>query len=244
VPPRGYVVLGIDLARTNDYTVLYGARMRDRRNCYFDRIQAVSWPEQKRRIRRAVSELRKAGAESVMLVIDSTGVGDPIAEDLEADGYDVVGLNFTTYKNNMVRLLAKDLEEARAFILEDGQITEFENYTMKITPAGKMTYAAPEGEHDDVVSAKMLQHWGIVNEGVGEVSILRADENDNNVSSNPRTPEDELDMDLALEDEEFSDLIDEDEEMSEADVMDAIGLGVPSRPLTPQELLLRQDVWN
>jgi hypothetical protein len=187
-PPKGYVVLGIDLARTNDYTVLYGSNMDNRRNCYFERMQAVTWPEQKRRIRRAERQLRREGAESVLMMIDSTGVGDPVKEDLEADGYDVVGLNFTTHKANMVRLLAKDLEEAQAFILADAQVSEFENYTMSITPSGKMTYSAPEGEHDDVVCAKMLSHWGCINEGVGAVSVISSGsplaEND------PRTPSD------------------------------------------------------
>jgi hypothetical protein len=52
--PARHVAVGIDLAKTNDFTVLYGARMpRDRRNCWFERFNSVSWPEQKRRVRRA-----------------------------------------------------------------------------------------------------------------------------------------------------------------------------------------------
>jgi hypothetical protein len=232
VPPSGYVVLGIDLARTNDYTVIYGTNMKTRRNCYFERMQAVTWPEQKRRIRRAVRMLMKAGAESVMLVMDSTGVGDPVVEDMEAEGYDVVGLNFTTHKANMVRLLAKDLEEAQAFVLSDGQLDEFKNYTMAITPGGKLTYSAPEGEHDDTVSAKMLSHWGCVNEGFGEVQILTADER----------PEDRPEVDPYDDDEgeAWDDLIDDD--MTDAEAAEAVGLGPAKRP-SEQDLLLRPDLW-
>jgi hypothetical protein len=232
--PKGHVMLGIDLARSNDWTVLYGCRERDRRNCYFERMQAITWPEQKRRIRRAVRRLLSAGAESVTLIVDSTGVGDPVKEDLEADGYDVVGINFTTHKTNMVRLLSKDLEENRAFILADQQITEFENYTMTITPAGRITYSAPEGEHDDVVSSKMLSHWGCVNEGVADITVVSADD-----------PVAESDPSVAPEDDEdgWGDLVDEDEEMTEAEALEAVGLGTPMRPPTPQELLARRDVW-
>lgn len=176
-PPAGHIVLGVDLARTNDYTVIYGARARDRRNCYFERMQAITWPEQKRRIRRAVAQCMRAGATGVTLMVDSTGVGDPVKEDLEADGYDVVGINFTTHKTNMVRLLAKDIEESRAFLLDE-QFTEFRNYTMTQTPSGRMTYSAPENQHDDVVAAKMLQHWGLVQEGVPEVQTVSADSED------------------------------------------------------------------
>jgi hypothetical protein len=223
VPPKGFVVLGVDLARSNDYTVLYGARMRDRRNCYFERMQAVTWPEQKRRIRRAVKTLERAGAENVMLVMDSTGVGDPIVEDLEIEGYDVVPINFTTYKANMVRLLAKDLEEAQAFVLED-YMDEFRAYTMSITPGGRLTYSAPEGEHDDIVSAKMLCHWGVVNEGFGEVSLdllpkADAPSDDTSVSAN--------------DEDDFSDLVYDDiSAYAEAD----------RRP-SPEELIANPDVW-
>lgn len=234
--PRGHVVLGIDLARTYDWTVLYGCRASDRRNVYFERMQAVTWPEQKRRIRRAVRTLMRAGAENVMLVIDSTGVGDPVAEDLESEGYDVVGLNFTTHKTNMVRLLAKDLEENRAFIIEPGK-DEFEDYAMTMSPAGKMTYSAPEGQHDDVVAAKMLAHWGCVNEGVPDVQIISEEG-----PSDPMIDRDPWEFD---DDDGFYGDGDTDygllDDPVEAAV--AVGLADTSRPPTPEELLSRADVW-
>lgn len=221
VPPVGHVVLGIDLARTKDYTVLYGARSRDRRNCYFERMQAITWPEQKRRIRRAVATLVRAGATGVMLMIDSTGVGDPVKEDLEADGYDVVGLNFTTHKTNMVRLLAKDIEESRAFILDEGY-HEFRNYAMAQTPSGKMNYSAPDGEHDDIVSAKMLQHWGFVNEGVPEVQVLGAHgEDDQFEDSDPWETE---------EYETYDDLLDDGGDLTDEEADHAIGVDSTQGP--------------
>ncbi len=225
-PPRGFVVLGIDLARSNDYTVLYGCRMKDRRNCFYERWQDVTWPEQKRRIRRAVRTLRAAGAENVMLMIDSTGVGDPVKEDLEYEGYDVIGMNFTTHKTNMVRLLAKDLEESKAFLLDSAQIDEFRDYGMSLTAGGRMTYSAPEGAHDDVVCAKMLSHWGVINEGFGDVSLITAD-----LPVGVEPPSDPWDT----KEEDFTDLIDEEE------VYEQIGISL-KRPTT-QELLANPDIW-
>jgi hypothetical protein len=235
------VCLGIDLARTSDYSVLYGARSSDRRNVYFERFNAVSWPEQKRRIRRAVAILMRAGAEHVMLVMDQTGgsVGDPITEDMESEGYDVVGINFTTHKQSMVRLLAKDLEERQAFVIPNGFL-EFENYTMAITPGGRLTYAAPEGENDDVVAAKMLQHWGLINEGVAEVAILDGSgEVDSRLERNPWDDVDE-------ETGDYADLIDDDATLEDpANAAEAIGFesGVPGRRPSEQELLLKPDLW-
>lgn len=224
-PPQGFIVMGVDLARTNDYTVLYAARMRDRRNVYFERMQAITWPEQKRRIRRAVKRLETHGAENVMLMIDSTGVGDPVKEDLEYEGYDVVGINFTTHKTNMVRLLAKDVEEAQAFLLADAQLDEFRDYGMSLSPAGRMQYSAPEGEHDDVVSAKMLSHWGCINEGFGDVSIIGPDTTVADPSSDSAA-------------DEFADLLDD-----EFDAYEAVGLPDPLKRPSEQELLARPDLW-
>jgi hypothetical protein len=232
-PPKGFVVMGVDLAKTNDWTVLYGVNARTRRNCYYERFNAVTWPEQKRRIRAAVRRLLKNGATGVMLVMDSTGVGDPIVDDLEAQGYDVVGINFNTHKTNMVKLLAKDLEETRAFVLDE-RLNEFEDYTMIITEGGRIKYSAPEGEHDDVVSAKMLSHWGCVNEGVPEVQLISGDQAD--IEDDPYGGRGDDD-----EGESWDDLIDNDEP-TDAELAEAIGYHV-GRP-TVRDLLTREELWH
>lgn len=240
-PPRGHCVLGIDLARTSDYTVLYGARATDRRNVYYERWNGVQWEEQRRRIRRAVRTLMRGGATGVTLVVDEGNAGSVIVEDLEEQGFDVVGINFTTHKANMVRLLANDLERQRAYVLADTEygFTEFENYMMDLTPAGRMTYSAPEGEHDDVVSAKMLQHWGLVNEGVPEVQLITAEDHSGAVQSDDSgDPWDEED-DAAG----YDDLL--DMELDDAQAAEAVGLvhRTPERPPTALELMNRPDLW-
>lgn len=222
---KGAVFLGVDLARTNDYTVLYGTQESDRRNVFFERFQDVAWSEQRRRISRAVRRLLRCGAEYVTLMVDEGNAGGVIVEDLEEAGFNVVGINFTTHKGNMVRLLANDLECGRAWILDE-KITEFENYGMAMTPAGRMTYSAPEGQHDDVVSAKMLSHWGCVNEGFGSLSFVSPEA----PQSEDSDPWDESDED------DFSDLVDPDE------AAEAVGLPSSRRP-TPEELLHRADLW-
>jgi hypothetical protein len=232
VEVRGAVFLGVDLARTTDYTVFYGEMERNRRNCYFERMQAVSWSEQRRRIKQAVRRLMRSGAEHVTLMVDEGNAGSVIVEDLQEAGFDVVGVNFTTQKAPMVRLLANDLEEGKAFILDEG-LSEFENYSITMTEKGRITYSAPEGQHDDIVSSKMLAHWGAVNEGFGQITMITADDPSvDNVESDPWDDEDD-----------FSDLLDEDGEMTAAEVMEEIGLPDTSRRPTEQELLLRPDLW-
>lgn len=236
VLPKGHVVLGIDLAKTQDFTVIYGARASDRKNVYFERLNSVTWGEQKRRIARAVSTLRNAGASAVTLVMDSTGVGDPIVEDMDEKGFDVVPINFTTHKANMVKLLAKDLEDGRAYVLEEGELDEFHNYAMNVTPGGKFTFSAPEGEHDDAVSAKMLQHHGLVNEGVPGITTLSSEDPYEEVEPLDAETED-------VEDEaSWSDLVDADDWADEFDLADQAA--VPRKQPTPEQLLNNPEVWS
>lgn len=225
----GPVFLGVDLARTNDWTVLYGEIERTRRNCYFERMNSVSWTEQRRRIKRAVGRLMRNGAEHVTLMVDEGNAGSVIVEDLQEAGFDVLGVNFTTHKANMVRLLANDLERHHAFVL-DTNLAEFENYSMTMSAAGRIQYAAPDGQHDDVVSAKMLAHWGCVNEGYADVTMVSAAAED--------TPDSDP-WDDSDEEDDFSDLIDEDP----GAVYEEIGLENPFKTPTPEDLLRRPDIW-
>lgn len=242
--PLGTVFLGIDLAKTTDFTVLYGANEANMLNVYFKRWREVSWNEQKRLIRRAVRQLRRAGAESVVLVMDATGVGDPIVEDMQDAGYDVIPVNFTTLKAKMVGRLAKDLETGRALLLKEALTEEFEQYELHLTPKGVATYSAPEGEHDDVVSAKMLSHWGLMTEGAPNIEVLSAAPEGSN-------PSDPTDPDAEFEDDDWSDLLDPDMAV-DTGVAEIVGdlatgevAGVPRRrPPTPEELLNNPEAWN
>jgi hypothetical protein len=234
VPPLGHVVLGVDLARRIDFTVIYGANARTRENCYYDRFQDVTWPRQRRRIIRAVKKLLTSGATGVTIMIDSTGVGDPTFEELQELGFDVVGINFTTWKDKMVRLLSRDMEDGKAFVLEE-QVNEFEQYELNITPGGRVTYSAPDGEHDDVVSAKMLQHWGIVNEGVPDAVMIDG--------VDTRSLEE-----AELESHPDEDEMPEDEEWDWDDFDDEIDTGVPLiqkvEARSVQELMNDPACWS
>lgn len=196
--PQGRVVVGVDLAKTNDFTVFSAGNSSDMTPCGFDRFNEVAWKVQRERLKQFVKQLKKEGATHVTLLMDSTGVGDPIVEEMEADGFDVVGINFTKTKQHMVTQLSKDLEDGQVRLFEGEEIHEFENYTYKITDAGRWTYSAPEGQHDDCVAAKMLQHWGIVQEGAPDVTSISASDDD------PEEEDEEDEYDYLL-DEEASD---------------------------------------
>lgn len=168
--PRGNIMLGVDLAKHNDFTVLTGVRVDDRKPCFHDRFNAVSWPEQRRRIRTAVDKLARDG-NVVTVMLDSTGIGDVVYDDLSFEGIDAVPIKFTNqWKLAAVQLLGADLERGHAF-LHEAQREEFESYSYTITDNGRWKFEAGSG-HDDEVSAALLAHWGCVHEGVPSVRFM------------------------------------------------------------------------
>lgn len=172
--PHGQIYLGIDLAKQEDFTVLTAVRAEDRKPVFHDRFNTISWPKQRVRIADTISDLEALpGVESVTALIDSTGLGDVVYEELSEMGVDVVPIKFTNdWKEKAVKLLAADLEQGKAFILPE-QVTEFESYEFTISDAGKYKFEASVG-HDDEVSAKLLEHWGIYHEGPPDVHTLTA----------------------------------------------------------------------
>lgn len=171
--PEGQVVMGVDLGKKEDFTVISASNASTRRPCYHERFTAIRWPEQRELIRDAAEYLEASpGVEGLRVFLDSTGLGDVVFDDLEAEGLDVEPITFSgPWKERAVKLLAADLERGDAYILED-QRGEFESYAFELTPAGRYKFEAGVG-HDDEVSAKLLEHWGMVNEGPPDVRLLR-----------------------------------------------------------------------
>lgn len=165
IPGRFYVT-GIDLAKTMDYTVLLTLDSVTREVVAFERFQDVRWKEQKLRIQ----DHSKRWNNSLCL-IDSTGVGDPICEDLEAVGLSLyyndkgtVGFKFDNKsKNQLIDQLSIAIEQRQITIPRELEvlIEELQIFEYVITKSGNITYQAPEGKHDDCVIALALAVWGI-----------------------------------------------------------------------------------
>lgn len=141
LPP---VCFGIDLAKSFDYTVIIGLD-KNCAVCYFDRFQ-MDWRATTRRI---------LDLPNVSIAIDSTGVGDPIAEDI-ARVKDVELFKFTSQsKQQIMEGLAVKIQQ-RGVTFPEGHIKdELENFEYEFTRTG-VKYAAPQGLHDDCVCALAL----------------------------------------------------------------------------------------
>jgi hypothetical protein len=155
------IAFGIDLAKSVDYTVIVGLD-KNGSVSYFDRFQK-DW----RQTKQVIGNLPKVPA-----LIDSTGAGDPIFEDLQREGLPVSGFKFTsTSKQQLMEGLASAIQQ-RKITFPEGHITqELEIFEYQYTATG-VRYSAPQGFHDDCVMALALAwHHYTRNTGQGKYSF-------------------------------------------------------------------------
>jgi hypothetical protein len=159
-----FYVLGADLAKTQDFTVLTVVDSVTREVVAHERFRDISWNEQKLRIQQLAKKYNNA-----LVIIDSTGVGDPITEDLQHSNVslyyegDKPGYKFTNEsKVRLVEQLQLSIEQRLiTFPRIEALISELNEYEYTISAGGKIIYNAPEGKHDDCVISLGLANWGI-----------------------------------------------------------------------------------
>lgn len=151
---------GLDLARLTDFTVLT-ILDGNGRQVYHDRFNLLDWAIQKERV---ANVCRKYNAR---LTIDSTGVGDPIFEDLRRMGLHAEGFKFTNEsKKRLIESLMMAFEQTRISILDiPTQTNELDIFEYTINPSGTVHYSAPDGYHDDCVIALALANWQLGRRG-------------------------------------------------------------------------------
>jgi phage FluMu gp28-like protein len=155
-------VIGVDLAKYQDYTVIVVMEKTNMQVVYFDRFHKLDWNFQKNKIANVIRRYNNA-----QCTIDATGIGDPIFDDLNR-----LGLNIIPYKISGVS--KKPLIENLSLNIQEGNISypdipELINelniyaYTQSQT-TGHTSYSAPEGYHDDIVIALALACWNLKSE--------------------------------------------------------------------------------
>ena len=147
------VVWGLDLAKSQDWTVLYGLDAEGREAGFY-RWQGA-WRQTIARVRQYVGY--------TPCLVDSTGVGDPVLEELQTDG----GRNFTGYKftapskQQLMEGLAVAIHKREVRVASSITIAELENFEYEYTRTGAR-YSAPSGMHDDCVMALALAREALV----------------------------------------------------------------------------------
>lgn len=138
------VCFGIDLAKKHDWTVITGLDKFGHVS-YFERFQK-DWMQ----TRQTIIALPPG-----LITIDSTGVGDPIAEDI-AKSREIEMVVYTSrVKQQMMEGLSYAIQNREITILEGVMRDELESFEFEYTRTG-VVYTAPSGMHDDCVNSLAL----------------------------------------------------------------------------------------
>ena len=159
-----YYVIGVDLGRMDDHTVITVIDRDTHEIVSWDRFKGIDYPLQKLFIRGKAFNYNKA-----RVIIDATGVGRPIYEDLRQEGVFVEDFTFSgKSKQELIGrlIVAVDERYIRVPDIPDlvAEMKAFQyNYINEST--GELlknpTYSAPVGFHDDGVISLALAVWGI-----------------------------------------------------------------------------------
>lgn len=154
-PPRpGHdYVLGVDLAKYQDFTVIAVYDVGTHEQVYQDRFKNYDWVFQRKKIKEVSKHFNGA-----TVYLDATGVGDPVNDELTADGVPVIPIKFTNeIKKQLIEkiVLWNDLKRFKILPIAES-INEFSQFTYEVTAHGNIRYEAPVGLNDDIVMAHAL----------------------------------------------------------------------------------------
>lgn len=149
-----WYVLGVDLAKYQDFTVL-SVLDQNGHLVYWDRFNQLDWGFQKTRIKGVAAKY------NAQVIIDSTGLGDPIYDDLYNAGLNVEGFRITSAsKRQLIENLSMQLEQGQiSFPKIDQIINELQAFECNIGASNNLQYSAPCGFFDDCVISLALAAW-------------------------------------------------------------------------------------
>lgn len=170
----GDYVIGWDVAKHTDFSVMVCIDISRNHIVAFDRFNQVDYSLQLERLANMAHKYR------ARVLMDSTGVGDPLLEQAKQRGLAVEGYQFTnTSKQQLVQNLAVMIERQEITFPEiPVLIHELQMFQYEITRAGNIRYSAPDGYNDDCVMALALAAWQAKNVSAGIRVIDWADEED------------------------------------------------------------------
>ncbi|MCH8512309.1 MAG: terminase family protein [Kiritimatiellae bacterium] len=157
LPVGSEMVIGCDLAKHRDFTVLIAMDAATGRCWDMERFNQLDWPIQKERILAFVRKWRGR------LILDCTGIGDPIFDDLKTLYPNVEGFKLTAgSKTQLVQRLIVAVEQQRVMWPREWEVltNEMKRFEYVISPSGHISYNAPSGYHDDCVMALALANHG------------------------------------------------------------------------------------
>lgn len=136
---------GADLAKSSDFTWVIGLDVDG------SEVVSLRWQAP-----WSVTLERLAALSAAPMLLDSTGVGDPILEQLQKMRRDVTGFKFSSgSKQQLMEGLASAIQQHRVAYHDPLLVLELESFEFEYSRTG-VKYAAAPGLHDDGVCALAL----------------------------------------------------------------------------------------
>jgi hypothetical protein len=154
------VVIGIDWAKTVDYTVMTAADLSTKKIIAFDRFHKMPYTAQIKRLAAFAKQFKSVE----MIIHDKTGVGQAIDDQLCYINQPFHGVTFTNQlKNELITNLMTAIEHEQILIPNWPEAKrELEEYELNVSSTGLPIYGAPSGKHDDIVMSIVLVNYGLM----------------------------------------------------------------------------------
>lgn len=169
-------LMGVDLGRTHDATVLTVLDMATRRVVAYERLTENHWALQKKSIAALALQYQNA-----LVICEENSFGSPVVEDLREQGLSVEGFTTTTQSKQAIIDGLRVAIAQRLVTIPSActqLIQELRDYEYKLPKDGTFSqhtirYGAPEGEgfYDDSVISLALAVHGLQ----GEIYVPRID---------------------------------------------------------------------
>lgn len=152
--------LGVDLAKAQDWTVITPFDMHTFKAGNQERFNQIDWNLQEAKIEAAHLRFNKG-----LIRVDSTGVGDPIFENLQRKGLYVEPFHFTeeSRRNLLINLAIKLEQDLIKIPNDEGLIEELQGARYEVGERGRMRIAWPDSASNDRVMSLALAVWNAKN---------------------------------------------------------------------------------
>ena len=156
-PGHNYV-MGLDFARSDDFTVLTVIDATTNSLVALDRFNQIDYHIQTGRIGAMATRFRPDA-----IVAETNSIGIPMIEQLQRMGLPIVPFTTTNASKQIaIDSLALAFERGQLRIIPDPVLmAELEAFTMEKLPSGMLRYSAPAGGHDDTVMSLAFAWHGM-----------------------------------------------------------------------------------
>ncbi len=156
--PNHRYQMGVDLAKYQDFTVITLVDLNTFEVLKQERFNQIDWNLQKAKIEMIYHKFGKP-----VIYMDSTGLGDPIYDDLWSRGMHVESYKFSEgSRRDLLTNLAIKIEQGKIKLPDnDVLIAELQSFHYEISESGKIKLVVPDGLHDDCVFSLALAVWNL-----------------------------------------------------------------------------------